>query len=284
MNNEEIYKLLDFAPLMQLAAGFYIVFIAIEYKNSFAALLSQHFMNFKQQLNDRYQSFEVEEFQLDIFAKREHYQTGEGKKALEQTKAKREKLAALIADKKVVLFAYIDKVCRCDVFRYLSIYMFIYCLVILFVSGLMSVHFMAIVDYVAYYTLLSYIIMVTSVILGWFVHCIDKRTILWLFITLFISFFSLIVPFGCIAYIHLGWDNEIKLFVKNGSVIASAFLPYVTFLLFIILFAKSSFAIKIKCKHEEVEVINMYKDLKSEIEAMNGQVKQEEREKALVEG
>lgn len=30
--------------------------------------------------------------------------------------------------------------------------------------------------------------------------------------------------------------------------------------------------------------INMYKDLKSEIEAMNGQVKQEEREKALVEG
>lgn len=86
------------------------------------------------------------------------------------------------------------------------------------------------------------------------------------------------------AYIHLGWDNEIKLFVKNGSIIASAFLPYVTFLLFIILFAKSSFAIKSKCEHEEVEVINMYKDLKSEIEAMNGQVKQEEREKALVEG
>ena len=57
-----------------------------------------------------------------------------------------------------------------------------------------------------------------------------------------------------------------------------------TFLLFIILFAKSSFAIKRKCKLEEVEVINMYKDLKSEIEAMNGQVKQEEREKALVEG
>ena len=54
MNNEEIYKLLDFAPLMQLAAGFYIVFIAIEYKHSFAALLSQHFMNFKQQLIDRY--------------------------------------------------------------------------------------------------------------------------------------------------------------------------------------------------------------------------------------
>ena len=284
MNNEEIYKLLDFAPLMQLAAGFYIVFIAIEYKHSFAALLSRHFMNFKQQFIDRYQSFEVEEFELDIFAKREHYQTGEGKKALEQTKAKREKLAALIADKKVVLSVYIDKVCRCDIFRYLSIYMFIYCLVILFVSGLMGVHFMAIVDYVAYYTLLSYIIMVTSVILGWFVHCIDKRTILWLFITLFISFFSLIVPLGCIAYIHLGWDNEIKLFVKNGSVIASAFLPYVTFLLFIILFAKSSFAIKRKCKHEEVEVINMYKDLKSEIEAMNGQVKQEEREKALVEG
>lgn len=284
MNNEEIYKLLDFAPLMQLAAGFYIVFIAIEYKHSFAALLSRHFLNFKQQLIDRYQSFEVEEFELDIFAKREHYQTGEGKKALEQTKAKREKLAALIADKKVVLSVYIDKVCRCDIFRYLSIYMFIYCLVILFVSGLMSVHFMAIVDYVAYYTLWSYIIMVTSVILGWFVHCIDKRTILWLFITLFISFFSLIVPLGCIAYIHLGWDNEIKLFVKNGSIIASAFLPYVTFLLFIILFAKSSFAIKSKCEHEEVEVINMYKDLKSEIEAMNGQVKQEEREKALVEG
>lgn len=284
MNNEEIYKLLDFAPLMQLAAGFYIVFIAIEYKHSFAALLSRHFMNFKQQFIDRYQSFEVEEFELDIFAKREHYQTGEGKKALEQTKAKREKLAALIADKKVVLSVYIDKVCRCDIFRYLSIYMFIYCLVILFVSGLMGVHFMAIVDYVAYYTLLSYIIMVTSVILGWFVHCIDKRTILWLFITLFISFFSLIVPLGCIAYIHLGWDNEIKLFVKNGSIIASAFLPYVTFLLFIILFAKSSFAIKSKCEHEEVEVINMYKDLKSEIEAMNGQVKQEEREKALVEG
>lgn len=56
MNNEEIYKLLDFAPLMQLAAGFYIVFIAIEYKHSFAALLSRHFMNFKQQLIDRYQS------------------------------------------------------------------------------------------------------------------------------------------------------------------------------------------------------------------------------------
>mgnify|MGYP004619303477 FL=1 len=135
MNNEEIYKLLDFAPLMQLAAGFYIVFIAIEYKHSFAALLSRHFMNFKQQLIDRYQSFEVEEFELDIFAKREHYQTGEGKKALEQTKAKREKLAALIADKKVVLSVYIDKVCRCDVFRYLSIYMFIYCLVILLCLG-----------------------------------------------------------------------------------------------------------------------------------------------------
>ena len=56
-----------------------------------------------------------------------------------------------------------------------------------------------------------------------------------------------------------------------------------TFLLFIILFAKSSFAIKKKCKNEEMEVVNIYEEIRNEIDIMNGQVKQEEREKALAE-
>ena len=284
MDNESIFNLLDFAPLIQLAAGFYIVFIAIEYKHSFAALLSERLLDFKQQLTTRYQSYEVKDYELDDFSKREHYQTGHGKKALEQTKAKQEKLSALISDKIKVLSSYIDNVCRCDVFRYLSIYMFIYCLAILFVSGLMSVHFMLIVKYVAFYTLLSYAIMGISVILGCFVHVIDKHSIIWFVFTLAISFIDLIVPLICVEYIHLECVNESsKLFIKKGSVIAATLLPYLTFLLFIILFAKSSFAIKKKCKNEEVVVINIYKEIRNEIDIMNGQVKQEEREKALAE-
>ena len=57
----------------------------------------------------------------------------------------------------------------------------------------------------------------------------------------------------------------------------------VTYCHSIILFAKSSFAIKKKCKNEEVVVINIYKEIRNEIDIMNGQVKQEEREKALAE-
>ena len=64
MDNEGIFNLLDFASLIQLAAGFYIVFIAIEYKQSFAALLSERLLNFKQQLISRYQSFEIKEYEL----------------------------------------------------------------------------------------------------------------------------------------------------------------------------------------------------------------------------
>lgn len=284
MDNEGIFNLLDFASLIQLAAGFYIVFIAIEYKQSFAALLSERLLNFKQQIISRYQSFEIKEYELDDFSKREHYQNGQGKKALEQTKAKQENLSVLISDKITVLSSYIDKICRCDVFRYLSIYMFIYCLVILFVSGLMRVHFMVMVKYVAFYTLLSYAIMGLSAILGCFVHVIDKHSILWLVITFAVSLIALIVPMTCVEYIHLECVNESsKLFIKNGVVIAATLLPYLTFLLFIILFAKSSFAIKKKCKNEEMEVVNIYEEIRNEIDIMNGQVKQEEREKALAE-
>lgn len=86
MDNEGIFNLLDFASLIQLAAGFYIVFIAIEYKQSFAALLSERLLNFKQQLISRYQSFEIKEYELDDFSKREHYQKVKGKKHLNKPK------------------------------------------------------------------------------------------------------------------------------------------------------------------------------------------------------
>lgn len=162
--------------------------------------------------------------------------------------------------------------------------MFIYCLVILFVSGLMRVHFMVMVKYVAFYTLLSYAIMGLSVILGCFVHVIDKHSILWLVITFAVSLIALIVPMTCVEYIHLECVNESsKLFIKNGVVIAATLLPYLTIFTFIILFAKSSFAIKKKCKNEEMEVVNIYEEIRNEIDIMNGQVKQEEREKALAE-
>lgn len=276
MKTVEIINLLNFAPLLQLAAGFYLVFIAIEYKKSFAALLSEHLYDFKNNLEIRFKSFVIEKCVLDAFGSREHYQLGKGKKTLEQTMLKREKLDSLIITSKNELATYIDNVCRCDVFRYLSIYMFAYCLVLLFVSGLITKHTLLFVaGYVAFYTFISCLVVLVSLILSRFIHTIDRYKNLYIGISFVVVVLSILLPIKFRLTFHLCSTNM--------WIIISALLPFITFLIYMILFAIKAQSVKSECKQKEQNVKLLFDEVQSEIDAMNGQVKQEEREKALTE-
>lgn len=276
MKTLEIISLFNFAPLLQLAAGFYLVFIAIEYKKSFAALLSEHLYDFKNNLEVRFKSFVIEKCTLDAFGSREHYQKGKGKQALEQTMLKRERLDSLIITRKKELSTHIDNVCRCDVFRYLSIYMFAYCLVLLFLSGLITEHnLLFVAGYVAFYTIISCLVVLASIILSWYVRIIDRCKVLYIEISFVVVALSTLLP--------VIWRLTFDSYWMNIWIIISVLLPFITFLIYMLLFSIKAHTVKRECKQKEQDVKSLFDEIQSEISAMNGQVKQEEREKAFPE-
>ncbi|MDO5765254.1 MAG: hypothetical protein Q4P84_06115 [Elusimicrobiales bacterium] len=161
MDNSITLHLIDFAPLLQLAAGFFVMFIAIDVTKSFSSLLSTHVFDFKGGLARKISEFIISNESLSFFDEQPHFQTGDGRKSLEITSKNIEKLNAKLNNLQKSITQSIDDDCRCDVFRYLSIYMFIFCLATLFMGGFREYEQMWLRSMVVY-SILSYVIVIIT--------------------------------------------------------------------------------------------------------------------------
>ena len=279
MEGNTILHLIDFSPLIQLAAGFFVLFIVIDYTKSFSSLLSIHLFDFQGVLKKKKNKYQLEkESSLQRFIENGHFREGNGKKSLEDTKDKIDKLNIKLAEKSEETETVIAENCRCDVFRYMSIYMFLYCLAVLFVAGL-RVSELACLHYLGGYTAFSYL---TAL----FVTCINHRyrkcsdrNVVCLYVTLVIIIASFLLPiFGLNQ--PFGRGTQCVELACITTVISSVILPYIVFLLYIFIVWKRSKSIF--CKIDEIDNLQTdYEEIQKDIDTMNGYVNQEEREKEL---
>ena len=279
MEGNTILHLIDFSPLIQLAAGFFVLFIVIDCTKSFSSLLSIHLFDFQGVLEKKKNKYQLEkESSLQRFINNAHFREGNGKKSLEDTKDKIDKLNKKLVEKSKETETVIAEDCRCDVFRYMSIYMFLYCLAVLFIAGL-RVSELACLHYLGGYIVYSYLTVL-------FVTCINHRyrkcsdrNVVCLYVTLGIIIASFLLPIIGL-YQHFGWATQWVKLACNTTVISSVILPYIVFLLYIIIVWRRSKAIF--CKIDEIDNFQEdYEKIQEDIDAMNGYVNQEEREKEL---
>lgn len=279
MEKFTILHLIDFSPLIQLAAGFFVLFIVIDYTKSFSSLLSKHLFDFHGTLKKKMDKYRWDkESCLQRFIDNGHFREGNGKKSLEDTKDKIDKLNATLNDKHKETETFIADDCRCDVFRYMSIYMFLYCLAVLFVAGL-RVSEMASLHYLGIYTGFSYLATGSAIYINHrYRKCSDKNGVC-LNVTIGIIIASFLLPvLGSSLHFELPkpWIET----ASNTIVISSVILPYIVFLMYILIIwwrSKSIF-----CKIDEIDNLKTeYQGIQKEISAMHGYVNQEEREKEL---
>lgn len=279
MEKFTILHLIDFSPLIQLAAGFFVLFIVIDYTKSFSSLLSKHLFDFHGTLKKKMDKYRLDkESCLQRFIDNGHFREGNGKKSLEDTKDKIDKLNATLNDKRKETESVIADDCRCDVFRYMSIYMFLYCLTTLFVAGL-RVSELASLHYLVIYSGFSYLTAIFATCINHrFRKCSDRNGVC-LLVTLGIIIASFLLPVLGIA-LNLGLSKLWLEIVCNTTVISSVILPYIVFLMYILIIwwrSKSIF-----CKIDEIDNLKTeYQGIQEEISAMHGYVNQEEREKEL---
>lgn len=271
--------LIDFTALVQLSAGFYIAFIAIEYTKSFSSVVSRHLLNFEGNIIHKLAELSIEKKVLEEFANHNHYKEGAGKRALEQTSLDIDSLNTNINDKKDKINQYIKKVCRFDMFRYLSIYMFIYCLVVLFVSGLRKDEQIWL-NFQAWFTVLSYGISLFCFIISIWLHDTNKYDRWLINGTLILTVLIFIASIYC-KNIHPILSSNDGINWWDTIVIVTVLLPYLVFCLYILLTAFSYKQINSKLKGFLSELETQRNPIKTDIQNMEGQVRQEEREKRI---
>lgn len=134
---------------------------------------------------------------------------------------------------------------------------------------------MFVAGYVAFYTIISCLVVLASIILSWYVRIIDRCKVLYIEISFVVVALSTLLP--------VIWRLTFDSYWMNIWIIISVLLPFITFLIYMLLFSIKAHTVKRECKQKEQDVKSLFDEIQSEISAMNGQVKQEEREKAFPE-
>lgn len=273
-----ILHLLDFAPLIQLAAGFYIVFIVIDYSKSFTYIIAKHVFNFKGQLSEKLSELKYNaNASLERYETNEHFKEGKGKKSFESTKLSIDSFNKDIDDKIKSESISIDNTCRCDLFRYLSIYMFLFCICALFVSG-MRRHEYEWLQMMMALTSISFIISISLILASYKIYNTQKfdRCCLCLIIIMNIAAIVVALVF---KNRNLDINLDTKKVLLDWTVISTVVLPYLDFWGFMVIIFVKSRKIEKNCRNLVQSFSKRKKEIDKELNDMQGYLNQEEREK-----
>lgn len=280
METIETLHLIDFAPLLQLAAGFFVMFIAIDITKSFSLLLSTHVYDFKGELANRVSKYKMDKECLELFRGQPHFQTGAGRKSLEETNNNIEELDTLLQQFQISTAELIDDECRCDTFRYLSIYMFIFCLLALFVAGLRKDELIWLQS-MALFTCLSCLVVIVTVSFNHKLKKCNKYNQLCLIVTLIIVLVSVVASFFA-KNIHLNLNTSQMIFCSDCTILMVVALPYLVFVIYSIIVFCHSLSIRKRIANIDNEVKEIYSQIQQELTDMRGYLNQENRELSLI--
>ena len=280
METLNMLHLLDFAPLFQLAAGFFIVFVVIDYSKSFAAVLSTHLFNYKNVIKIKVNELKVSENSIEELEEVEYFRNEGRKDYVRQKTEIREhnKNADEIVEK---MNAYVDINCRYDLFRYICIYMFVYCLAAMFYGGLMTdeIHWL---HSFGIYVAVSCVFMMLAACTGYFFRDTSKINNTLLLSTLLLSVISVVFPFFFADY-HCGLSKDCVESLTNWLLVFSVLMPYLLFILYIFFTMSVYLSIKKELYSYFKKLSKSKEDLKKKQEDMEGLKNTMERNKALEE-
>lgn len=280
MESLNILHLLDFAPLFQLAAGFFIVFVVIDYSKSFSAVLSLHLFDYKNAIQKKVKELRVSEDSIETLGEVEYFKTNGRKDYVRQKTEIREhnKSADEIVEK---MGKYVDNNCRYDMFRYICINMFVYCITAMFYGGLKTDEILWLHSF-GIYVVVTGIIMVVAAFTGYFCRDTSNHNNLLLLCTLLLSAILGVLPFFIADY-HLGLSIDSVESLTNWLIVLSVLLPYALFILYIFF----TMSVYLSIRKELNSYLKKLSESKEEIEKkqkdMEGLKNTMERNKALEE-
>lgn len=256
---------ISFAPVYQILASFFIIFVAIEYAKSYTSIISKHIFDVEG-IHGRYQH------KSKIDAEMIKYELGDTKWSTGKGLAFKQKFIGDIEN-------YQDKVEEADKrlqelkkdkyefesFRYISIYMFVYCMTCLYAGGLcQGFEPSAETNFLLYYSSISSIIVSAYFLLGRVHFLFNTNTRIWniLVLTLLIMLCFIVTPIVAIykPIFTDSSDSVLQLLIESFS----AFLPSLVFIIGIIIVYFKSYKISTELK-------NTYSPLLENREELMGQ-------------
>ena len=215
----------DFTPLIELAATLNIAFVAVEVAKGYTNILLNKVFNFKDLINQDFDSLESRiTLNKDSLEHIEPTLVGSGKTnhLIEATKRQYEVILKEVNDKKEELHQWADNNCEFKCFSGLSLMMFLYCCLLLFLSAFdysFSIGISTIFTIV--YCVISYIHNKRSV-------CCSLKFVIAIFIVnLLIS-----MPFMGIDAL---WTTQFFSYLESPIIITAALLPFANFVVFYIM-------------------------------------------------
>lgn len=236
MNYSELIQPIDFSALFQLAFTLYAAFIAIEYAKSFTAQVINRFYNFKGEVTSKIEEIKksCRNIEMMNINNDDYFNSGEGlilKDKYEQKYKECEDKAKEIEEN---LDNYITKNTEYRIFRHFSLFMMLFCFTLMMAGGVYRIYPSPIIHF-----LLSFIACGSMFVLGGWIcsatHAFrswsEKKSI----ITTCSLFVFLIIMSFLSLWIHLRWDDSIKMCLWTVGIVSAVILPYLNFLFFFFL-------------------------------------------------
>lgn len=158
METQTLTTLLNFAPVYQILASFFIIFIAIEYSKSYTSIIAKHIFDIEG-IHERYKlKLKVDENVINTELDDSKWKENKGLSYKQQFlndidsyKTELEVADRCVQEAKSVQYKF-------ESFRYISIYMFVYCMVCLYAAGLLPTSYSAEQNFLLCYSVFSTII------------------------------------------------------------------------------------------------------------------------------
>ncbi|WP_350456307.1 hypothetical protein [Macellibacteroides fermentans] len=241
----------NFSSLLELAATLNIALVAVEYAKTYTHILAKNVFKFDVEIESAFKKYE------DIFSEKERLSSfqpifvggGSTNNMIEEARRKLELFEEKFIAEKDGLHFYVNNACNSRSLSSLSLYLFLFCVLILFLGGIISIN-MIVKSIIMQFTLLSFIYL----LIGWFsgekqkiyLKCFSFSSIRHNLV-IFGILFLLALLICCICFIYLPYDYTGNLW--GYFIIVTVLLPFSNFFVFF-------FKTKNKAKSIKLHIIN----------------------------
>lgn len=253
--------ILDYATLIQFSAGITVVFVAVEYAKSYTTLLSHTIFNLPvliEQSFARFTDFADKSKRLRTVPP--EFKIGETSafEYAEELNVRCDKFDFTVTARKLKVSTFADELCLGRSFSSICLWLFLYCVVLMFSMGAESVVNKSLLEaFLCSMCICTFLFILGGWCLGSPIKYIDygskKHAVNW-----FIGAFGFSVVIGFIAYLFL--DSNIITILYKYMVIPMVLWPYLNFVVYFYITKHKVDTIRETIK---TEVRNLVSDLES---------------------
>lgn len=260
----------NFSSLLELAATLNIALVAVEYARTYTHILAKNVFKFDIEIESAFKKYE------DIFSEKDrlssfqpiHVGEGSTNNMIEEAKRGLELFEEEFNTKKDGLNSYVKEECNSRSLSSLSLYLFLFCVLVLFLGGIISIN-MIVKSIITLFTIFSFIYLM----FGWFSGEKQKNYIKWfsfssirhsLAIFGVILLLSLIIC--CICYFYFNYVTSYYTdYLWDCSILVTVILPFSNFLVFFFKTKSKVKSIKLHINSQSNSIDGSYSSIKTKI-------------------